>query len=88
MLEEKNVAWCVSDTAGKHACVEAATADFVYLRLHGSREIYKSSYTEEELVRWAEVVRNWNRDAYVYFDNTMTDAAAQNALRLKELMEV
>ncbi|SHJ13220.1 Uncharacterized conserved protein YecE, DUF72 family [Desulfatibacillum alkenivorans DSM 16219] len=88
LLEEHNIAWCVSDTAGKHACVEAATADFVYLRLHGSQEIYKSSYTDEELEHWAELVTGWSRDAYIYFDNTMTDAAARNALRLKELMGV
>ncbi|ACL04506.1 protein of unknown function DUF72 [Desulfatibacillum aliphaticivorans] len=88
LLEVHNIAWCVSDTAGKHACVEAATADFVYLRLHGSQEIYMSSYTDEELEHWAELVAGWNRDAYIYFDNTMTDAAARNALRLKELMGV
>ncbi len=29
------------------------TADFVYLRLHGSEELYASGYRDEALDRWA-----------------------------------
>jgi len=39
------------------------TADFVYCRLHGSVELYKSGYAPAELDAWAERVRNWTRGA-------------------------
>ncbi len=35
------------------------TADFVYCRLHGSRELYASDYDDATLDRWGERVRRW-----------------------------
>jgi uncharacterized protein YecE (DUF72 family) len=52
------------------------TADFVYMRLHGDKELYKSGYSNKALERWAERIRGWHRgdskprDVYCYFDNT------------------
>jgi uncharacterized protein YecE (DUF72 family) len=39
------------------------TADFVYCRLHGSRELYNSGYTDGELDVWAERIRAWSTGA-------------------------
>ncbi len=87
LLREKRVALCLSDTAGRYpSLLEAITADFVYVRLHGSRRLYYSCYTEEELSRWAEKLRKWNQPGYVYFDNDALGWAVPNALRLKELL--
>src|SRR5690606_40684978 len=33
--------------------------DFVYLRLHGSRELYASRYTDAEIAAWAARIRAW-----------------------------
>lgn len=38
---------------------EEATADFVYLRLHGPAALYSSAYTRFELARWANRIRSW-----------------------------
>ena len=40
---------------------EELTAGFVYLRLHGSRATYASRYTDDELGRWADRIRAWQR---------------------------
>jgi uncharacterized protein YecE (DUF72 family) len=40
---------------------EDVTADFLYLRLHGSEELYTSGYDDEALDRWAARIRNWSR---------------------------
>ena len=64
------------------------TADFVYLRLHGSQALYGSNYTEGELQEWARKIRKWKRDAYVYFDNDAAAYAPKNALRLKEILKI
>jgi uncharacterized protein YecE (DUF72 family) len=86
ILKDHDIAWCISDTAGRFPYLEAVTAGFVYIRLHGSRKLYASLYTEEELVIWAEKIESWGIDAYVYFDNDFMGYAPKNALRLRELL--
>ena len=39
---------------------EDLTADFVYLRLHGSEELYASGYDDNALDRWAARIRTWS----------------------------
>ncbi|MGD8522845.1 MAG: DUF72 domain-containing protein [Desulfobacterales bacterium] len=93
-LEEKaqsafkrhHIAWCISDTAGRYPYLEAITSEFIYIRLHGSKKLYASEYSDDELERWAEKIRKWNIDTYVYFDNDYKGYAPKNALRLKELL--
>jgi uncharacterized protein YecE (DUF72 family) len=38
---------------------EDLTADFVYLRLHGSEELYASGYSDEALDHWAARIKLW-----------------------------
>jgi uncharacterized protein YecE (DUF72 family) len=60
LLQEYNIALVVADTAGKWPYCEDVTADFLYLRLHGDKEIYASGYTDEALSRWAARIRAWH----------------------------
>ena len=85
-LEEHGVAFCISDTAGLYPYEEAVTADFIYIRLHGSRKLYASDYREDELQAWAKKIRQWKRDTYIYFDNDFGGYAPKNATRLKEIL--
>ncbi|HEX8850502.1 MAG TPA: DUF72 domain-containing protein [Gemmatimonadaceae bacterium] len=87
ILREHRCAWVVADTAGKFPYAEEVTTDFVYVRLHGSRLLYESSYTDAELDEWAKKIARWRRDqrdVYVYFDNDMKTHAPFDALRLVE----
>jgi uncharacterized protein YecE (DUF72 family) len=38
---------------------EEVTSGFVYLRLHGPRELYASAYTGSEMERWARRIERW-----------------------------
>jgi len=60
MLRRHAVALVVADTAGKWPYCEDVTSDFLYLRLHGDKEIYASGYTEEAHDRWAARIRPWS----------------------------
>jgi uncharacterized protein YecE (DUF72 family) len=60
LLRKYQVALVVADTAGKWPYCEDATADFMYLRLHGEEELYASGYTETALDRWAARIRAWS----------------------------
>ena len=61
LLRAHNIALVVADTAGRWPYVEDVTADFVYLRLHGDRQLYVSGYTDAALKRQAARVRAWSR---------------------------
>ena len=46
---------------GNLALCRGLTADFVYLRLHGSEELYASGYSDEALDHWAARIKLWAR---------------------------
>jgi uncharacterized protein YecE (DUF72 family) len=60
LLRKYKVAVVVADTAGKWPLIEDVTADFMYLRLHGEKELYASGYTDAALDHWAERIRAWS----------------------------
>ena len=58
-LRKYRIAWVVADTPNPWPLYEDVTSDFVYMRLHGSTELYNSRYTMEELERWARLIDAW-----------------------------
>lgn len=92
LLHRYNTALVVADTAGKWPLLHEVTADFLYVRLHGSTELYVSGYSGAELDAWAARIRGWlsgsgcpdgaGRDVYVYFDNTAAAHAPFDAQAL------
>jgi uncharacterized protein YecE (DUF72 family) len=60
LLRAHGIALVVADTAGKFPYLEDVTAEFVYVRLHGDAEIYRSGYSPRAIAKWAERVRAWN----------------------------
>lgn len=59
LLRRHGIALVVADTAGKWPYLEDVTADFMYLRLHGDKELYASGYTDAALERWRKRIRKW-----------------------------
>jgi uncharacterized protein YecE (DUF72 family) len=85
LLRRHGCGFVIADTAGKFGYAEHVTADFVYVRLHGSGQLYVGRYGDDELERWAEKTAAWwreGRDVYVYFDNDARGHAPHDAQRL------
>jgi uncharacterized protein YecE (DUF72 family) len=59
LLREHNVALVVADVASKFPTAQDVTADWVYVRLHGARELYVSGYSPKEVGEWSTRVRAW-----------------------------
>jgi uncharacterized protein YecE (DUF72 family) len=90
VLERHGAAYCVMSGA-KLPCVLRATADFVFVRLHGPDQdhMYAGSYSEADLRWWSDRIGEWRsqgRDAFAYFNNDGHGHAVRNALRLRELV--
>ena len=85
ILRRHRCALVIADTAGKFGYAEQVTTSWVYVRLHGSRQLYVSGYTDRELDRWGRLARDWmahGKDVYVYFDNDAKVCAPNDASRL------
>jgi len=89
MLRRYGVALCIHDWRTCLAPIEL-TADFAYIRLHGSLGPFIGSYGLPSLRRWrdriAALVAMGAQTVYVYFNNDGFAYAVKNALRLKQLV--
>lgn len=63
LLRRHRVALVIADTAGKWPQVGDITADFIYIRLHGDEELYRSAYIEPVLTRWSRRIHAWAEGA-------------------------
>lgn len=61
LLRKYKVALVMADTAGKWPYMEDLTSDFVYLRLHGDKELYASGYSDEAIERWSQRIDAWRQ---------------------------
>jgi uncharacterized protein YecE (DUF72 family) len=90
ILRRHNVGLCVFDMPG-FSCPLVATGDFAYVRFHGSEGLYSSSYSDEELARWAQRIARLGsniRVSYIYFNNDAEAFAVKNAVALRDLLQL
>ncbi|HXS27471.1 MAG TPA: DUF72 domain-containing protein [Steroidobacteraceae bacterium] len=60
LLRAEGVALVIAESAGRWPMPHDVTADFLYIRLHGDKELYRSGYSERALARWAARIRAWH----------------------------
>jgi uncharacterized protein YecE (DUF72 family) len=65
LLRRHRIALVVADTAGRWPLLEDLSADFVYLRLHGDKELYASGYSAAALDDWARRIDAWRHGGQV-----------------------
>lgn len=90
LLGQYGAAYVVMSGPGL-TCRTVATADLVYVRMHGpgGHGMYAGSYSDDDLSRWAEQIRQWDHDDHrvvVYFNNDLGGHAVRNARKLKQLL--
>ena len=88
ILHKYKVGFCVFDMPSI-SCPLIATADFAYIRFHGSASLYSSCYSDEELASWAKRLANLARNLkaiYIYFNNDIEGFAVRNAMTLRNYL--
>ena len=83
IMRKYGVGLCVFDMPG-FTCPLRATADFSYIRFHGSAALYSSRYSDREMADWAKRISNLAdsnklKDVYIYFNNDAEAYAIENA---------
>jgi uncharacterized protein YecE (DUF72 family) len=89
LLRRQNIALCIHDWGAQQSSREL-TADFTYVRFHGTTGRYGGDYPDEMLSRWADQIRAWMpvlRGVYVYFNNDQGGYAINNARTLQRLLQ-
>jgi len=89
ILQKYNTGFCIFDMPSL-SCPVIATADFAYIRFHGSTGLYSSCYSSEKLADWAKKLTDLTRDLktlYIYFNNDAEAFAVRNAITLRRYLE-
>lgn len=88
ILRGHNTGLCVFDMPD-FSCPMVATADFVYIRFHGSSALYSSCYSDEELSDWVNRIARLGPDittVYIYFNNDAEGNAIKNARTMRTML--
>ena len=89
ILHKYDIGFCVFDMPSL-SCPLAATADFAYIRFHGSSGLYFSCYSDEELADWAKKLADLAANlkaVYIYFNNDAEAFAVRNAMTLRNYLQ-
>ncbi len=89
ILRRHHAGFCIFDMPGTRTPL-VATADFAYIRFHGSASLYSSYYSDEELAGWAKQIAELSRNLktiYIYFNNDTQAFAVENAMKLRSFLQ-
>lgn len=85
LLQNHNIAFCISDSS-RFKSLWIKTTNFVYIRFHGPKNLYASEYGDK-LIEYAKKIKEFNCEAYIYFNNDFNGYAITDALKLKKLLK-
>lgn len=88
LLRKYNVALTVAQSS-RYPSERQITANFLYVRFHGPRELFASRYSEDEMDEWWRYITSARnvKKVYIYFNNDFHGYAIENARYLQSLQE-
>ena len=88
MLHRHGVAFCLYNMEATSTPI-ISTADFTYIRFHGTGSRYEGKYEDASLEEWASVLQGLHgsvKQVFAYFNNDASAYAVENAERLRTLL--
>lgn len=89
LMTDYEIAFVISQSGAKFPYAETITAKNIYLRFHGPRQLYASSYSDATLKDFAAKFKKWRDQGHyiwAFFNNDVGLHAIRNATKLKELI--
>jgi uncharacterized protein YecE (DUF72 family) len=85
MMRAHNVTHVINDSPNRWPAAKKVTSDTMYIRFHGNKRLYRSSYSGSELEQWAVYIRKSEvHTIFAYFNNDYDATAVRNARTLQE----
>ncbi len=88
LLAKYEIGLVISQSGNHFPYTEMITAKNIYVRFHGPKELYASSYSDEDLNYFARKFKAWNKkghQVWAFFNNDIHGYAPNDALRLKKM---
>lgn len=87
VMTKHNLASVINDSPNRWPASNEVPADFAYIRFHGNKQLYRSSYDDEELEAWTDFIMDDCGDCkrvLCYFNNDYGGVAVRNAKSLQQ----
>lgn len=87
ILQRHQTAFCILSAPDNLPDALVETADFAYVRFHGTKEWYNYLYSANEMKEWANKIKTLKaKKVYIYFNNDMHANAIKNGEQLQRLL--
>jgi len=89
LMAKYNIGLVISQSGEQFPYSEMITAKNIYIRFHGPKELYASSYSDKMLDEFASKFRKWQNQGHtlwVFFNNDIHGYAIKDAKRLLKLV--
>lgn len=89
LMAKYDIAFVISQSGKRFPYAEHVTAKHIYVRFHGPRELYASSYSDEELHAFAKLFKQWQKEkhsVWAFFNNDVFGYALKDAVRLTSML--
>jgi uncharacterized protein YecE (DUF72 family) len=89
LLHEYQITFVIASAGRRFPGLETVTTNTVYIRLHGDEKLYTSAYTDEQLEKYAFMIKDWlmdDKEIWVFFNNTILGNAITDAEKLRHLI--
>jgi uncharacterized protein YecE (DUF72 family) len=89
MMKKYRIGLVIAQSGVHFPYSEAITAKTIYLRFHGPRELYASSYSDEQLSEFAGKFKAWKakgHNVWAFFNNDIHAYAPEDARRLEAMV--
>lgn len=90
LLNKNNIGLVISQSGYLFPYSEMITATNIYVRFHGPKELYASSYSTQMLEEFAAKFLAWKADGHViwaFFNNDIYGYAVEDAQRLQSIIK-
>jgi uncharacterized protein YecE (DUF72 family) len=89
LMSTYRIANVISESGGRFPYSELVTAQNIYLRFHGPKQLYGSPYSDDAIGKYAEKIKRWQQEGkiiWVFFNNTIHHDALNNSKTLKRML--
>jgi uncharacterized protein YecE (DUF72 family) len=89
LMTKYDIAFVISQSGHGFPYAEYVTSKNIYIRFHGPGKLYASLYGDEDLKKFASLIKRWKQQGHIlwiYFNNDYFGNAIKNAKRLEELI--